>query len=76
MYHPYCIGKSYRELYDIRLDGWRENPEILMDINKIPDRDLEWAHWSQKHFLLSYVNSQTQKAFSENILTIGFLNKY
>ena len=75
VYHPYWIGKSFRELYDIKLDGWRENPKLLLDINRISDADLEWAHWSQKHFLLSYVNSQTQKALSENVLTIGFARR-
>ena len=75
VYHPYWLGKSFRELFDIKLNGWRKNPELLLNIDIISDEELEWAHWSQKHFLLSYVNAQTQKALSEKVLTIGFARR-
>ena len=71
VYHPYWIGKTFRKLFDLKLSGWRKNPVLLFDIDKILDEELDWAHWSQKHFLLSYANSQTQKALSEDILTIA-----
>jgi starch phosphorylase len=75
VYHPYWIGKSFRELYDQRLPGWREDPTRLLAINAITDNDLEWAHGSLKHFLLGYANSQTQKALAREVLTIGFARR-
>jgi starch phosphorylase len=75
IYHPYWLGKSFRELFDIKIPKWRTNPDLLLDLNKISDDELHWAHWSQKHFLLSYANSQTQKALAENVLTIGFARR-
>ena len=46
-----------------------------MDLNNISDEELYAAHYSQKHFLLSYANSQTQKALSQDVLTIGFARR-
>ncbi|MDP6570658.1 MAG: alpha-glucan family phosphorylase [Candidatus Marinimicrobia bacterium] len=75
VYHPYWLGKSFRELFDIKLPGWRKNPGILSDLSAISDDELQWAHWSHKDFLLGYANSQTQKALSSDVLTIGFARR-
>ena len=75
VYHVGWIGKRYRELFDKCLPGWRTNPELLLDIDRISDNDLEMGHQSQKHFLLGYANSQTQKALSMDILTLGFARR-
>jgi glucan phosphorylase len=75
VYHPYWLGKSFRELFDIKIPGWRINPNLLLNLENISDEELEWAHWSHKNFLLSYANSQTQKALSEDVLTIGFARR-
>ncbi len=75
VYHPYWLGKSFRELFDIKLPGWRVNPELLTDLGNISDEELQWAHWSHKDFLLGYANSQTQKALSRDVLTIGFARR-
>jgi len=75
VYHVGWIGKSFRELFDRRLPGWRENPELLFRIDEVSDEELEGAHRSQKHFLLGYANSQTQKALSMDLLTIGFARR-
>ena len=75
VYHPYWLGKSFRELFDIKKPGWRTNPDLLLDLDNISDDELSWAHWSHKHFLLGYANSQTQKALSEDVLTIGFARR-
>lgn len=75
VYHVGWMGKVFRELFDRKLPGWRENPERLLEIDDIPDEDLEWAHRSHKHFLLGYANSQTQKALSIDLLTLGFARR-
>ncbi len=73
--HSRWIGKAFRELFDQVLPGWRTDPERLLEIDTIPDEDLRAAHDSQKHFLLGYANSQTQKALSMEVLTIGFARR-
>ncbi len=75
VYHPYWLGKSFHELFDIKIPGWRTNPELLLDLNNISDDELKFAHWSHKHFLLEYANSKTQKALSKDMLTIGFARR-
>ena len=75
VYHPYWIGTSFRKLFDIKISGWRKNPDLLKNIDSISDDELNFAHWSHKQFLLAYSNSQTQKGLSEKILTIGFARR-
>ncbi len=75
IYHPYWLGKSFREIFDLKIPGWRTNVELLHHLDLISNEELEWAHWSHKDFLLSYANSQTQKAMSKDILTIGFARR-
>ncbi|MEE9167124.1 MAG: alpha-glucan family phosphorylase [Candidatus Neomarinimicrobiota bacterium] len=75
VYHVGWIGKVFRELFDERLPGWRENPQLLKGIDSIPGEELELAHDSHKRFLLGYTNSQTQKALSMDTLTLGFARR-
>jgi starch phosphorylase len=75
VYHPYWIGKSFRILFDRELSGWRIDPIKLKDINKISRDEIWHAHSDLKDFLLGYVNSQTQKALSNDVLTIGFARR-
>ena len=75
VYHPHWVGKSFGELFDNKISCWRTDPDLLLDLNNISDDELKWAHWFQKHILLKYASSQAQKAFSEDILTIGFARR-
>ncbi len=75
VYHPYWTGKVFRELFDTYFPGWREDPELLLNIEEIPDDTFLYAHLSQKEFILDYSNSLTQRAFSPDILTIGFARR-
>lgn len=75
VYHPYWMGKAFRELYDRLLPGWRTDPERLLGVDYVPDDDLLWAHGSQKEFLLDYANSQTQRALTRDVLTLGFARR-
>jgi len=75
VYHVGWIGKPFRELFDNRFPGWRENPELLLNIDTISDKELELAHRSLKQDLLGYANSQTQKALSVDLLTLGFARR-
>ncbi len=75
VYHPYWIGKEFREVFDDRLPGWRKDPNRLLNIGAILPEELVKAHQSQKDFLLGYANSQTQMALSNDVLTIGFARR-
>jgi glycogen phosphorylase len=75
VYHKYWMGKMFKELYDRHFPDWRQNPYRLMDIDKISDEELMHAHQGQKSFLLDYANSQTQRALSNDVLTIGFARR-
>jgi starch phosphorylase len=75
VYHPYWVGKEFREVFDNRLPGWRTDPERLLNVDAILPEELIKAHQSHKDFLLGYANSQTQKALSNEILTIGFARR-
>ena len=75
VYHPHWMGDSFSLLYDNKLKDWRENPTSLLEIDKISDQELLNAHKLQKQSLLDYVNSQTQQAMSNEILTIGFARR-
>tara|TARA_Y100000590_G_scaffold469816_1_gene659910 strand:- start:211 stop:1887 length:1677 start_codon:yes stop_codon:yes gene_type:complete len=75
VYHPYWLGKSFQELFNKKLPDWQTKPELLLDLRNISDEELQSVHSFQKHFLLGYANSQTQKALSEDILTIGFARR-
>ena len=75
VYHPYWVGKEFRKVFDNRLPGWREDPNRLLNVDAILSEELVKAHQSHKDFLLGYANSQTQKALSNDVLTIGFARR-
>ena len=75
VYHPYWVGKEFRKVFDNRLPGWKEDPNRLLNVDAILPEELVKAHQSHKDFLLGYANSQTQKALSNEILTIGFARR-
>ncbi|MCF7823524.1 MAG: alpha-glucan family phosphorylase [Candidatus Marinimicrobia bacterium] len=75
VFHRYWVGKIFREVYDRNLPGWREDPTRLLEIDSIPAEELLFARRGQKKFLLDYANSQSQRALSPRILTIGFARR-
>lgn len=75
VYHPYWVGKEFREVFDNRLPGWRTDPNRLLNVDAILPEEINKAHQSHKDFLLGYANSQTQMALSNNVLTIGFARR-
>ncbi len=75
VYHPYWIGKDFREVFDDSLPGWRKDPNRLLSVSAILPEELVKAHQSHKDFLLGYANSQTQMALSNDVLTMGFARR-
>ena len=75
VFHRYWVGKIFREVFDRQLPGWRGEPKRLLEIDSIPDEEIRFAHRGQKKFLLDYANSQSQRALSPRVLTIGFARR-
>ena len=75
VFHRYWVGKIFRELFDRHFPGWRTEPELLLGMDDIPDDEIQFAHRSQKGFLLDYANAQTQRALAFDRLTIGFARR-
>ena len=75
VYHPYWLGESFEELFDIKKHGWKITPKLLLDLDNITDEELNNAHALQKKSLLGYANSKTNKTLREDVLTIGFARR-
>lgn len=72
IHHLTWLGDETERLFDKYLRGWKKNPEKLLEVDAIPDKELWKAHQKNKADLLTYANSATQRGFSPDILTIGF----
>jgi len=75
VHHISWLGEDYKSLYDNKLSGWRQNPDLLLDLNGIQDIELIDAHQLQKEKLLKEINSNINNKFSSEILTIGFARR-
>lgn len=75
IYHPYWMGKSFGEIFDNKIPGWRLNPSLLLDMDHVTDEEISNAHLIQKKLLLSYANSQIQETLSDEVLTLGFARR-
>lgn len=75
VHHSYWMGRPFKQLFDKQLPGWRENPEVLLNVDDIPHEQIWEAHVTRKKYLLGYANSQVQKALDPDSLTIGFARR-
>ena len=75
VHHSYWISSHFSEVFDRYMPGWKLNPQLLQGVDNIPDEDIWEVHQLQKKDLLSYANSQSQKAMERNVLTIGFARR-
>jgi starch phosphorylase len=67
--------EAFRRLYDGYLPGWREEPNLLAWVDKIPDEGLWAAHREAKEKLVTLVRERTGVPFDPDILTIGFARR-
>lgn len=66
---------AFADLYDEFIPGWREEPELFVRVDNIPDERLWAAHQSVKSGLLDEVRSRTGVAMDVDIFTIGFARR-
>ena len=75
VHHIYWMAGSFKDFYDVHLDGWRSNPELLLQVDQIPSPLIYAVHNENKKKLIAYANSQSSKALDPEVLTIGFARR-
>ncbi|MEJ2492575.1 MAG: alpha-glucan family phosphorylase [Desulfuromonadales bacterium] len=74
--HPFTWASPYLiSLFDRYLPGWANEPELLVRVDNIPDREIDEAHAGAKAYLLQYIEETTGVRFDPEILTIGFARR-
>ena len=74
--HP-CTwtSRSFLQLYDERLRGWRHEPELLNRIEQIPDAALWQAHLAAKRTLIERVHGATGLTLSAELPILAFARR-
>ena len=68
-------AESFRDLFDRRLPGWREDPAMLRQAMGIPTQEIWEAHQAAKAHLLATVKERTGQVLDPERLTIGFARR-
>jgi starch phosphorylase len=69
------VAKSFQELYDRYIPGWREDNFSFRYALNIPKQDVWEVHQEAKRRLIRYVNQNTHTEMEENIFTIAFARR-
>jgi len=75
VHHLSWTGPEFKALFDTHLPGWRENPQVLREVHKIPDEEIHRTKLNAKRRLISYVNGICAAGFTEEFLTICFARR-
>lgn len=67
--------KSFQDLYDRAIPGWRTDPFSLRYVISLSNQDIWNAHVEAKARLLDEVRRRTQQRLSLDTLTIGFARR-
>ena len=74
--HPFTWASPYlMALFDKYLPGWANEPELLVRVDIIPDKEVQDAHAGAKAYLFQYIEETTGVALDPNVLTIGFARR-
>jgi starch phosphorylase len=74
--HPFTWTSPYlMSLYDKYLPGWAVEPELLVRVDIIPDKELREAHAGAKAYLFQYIEETTGTILDPDVLTIGFARR-
>ncbi len=65
----------FEKLYDQYITGWRDEPELFVRVDNIPDKEIWAAHQTAKTELFEIIRSRTGIEFDPNVLTIGFARR-
>jgi starch phosphorylase len=65
----------FRELFDRHINGWANEPELLVRIDEIPEEEIWNAHLEAKKELIDFVKEKTGVEMDLSKLTIGFARR-
>ena len=69
------VAKSFQELYDRYIPGWRQDNFSFRYALNIPKREVWEAHQQAKQALIEYVNREMGIRFNVDALTLGFARR-
>jgi len=69
------VSKSFAELFDKRVPGWREDNATLRLVHGVALTEIRRAHRMAKRVLIELVNWRTNAGFDEETFTIGFARR-
>ena len=74
---PTWTHPSIQKVYDDHVPGWRENPDLLQDVEMRVSPDDVWnAHMEAKRDLIQHVHERTGEQLDEDKLIIGFARRF
>jgi len=74
--HSYAWTCQYfRQLFDLHIRGWANEPELLVRVDEIPDEELWEAHMKAKRDLLDFVDENAGARMGVDTLTLGFARR-
>ncbi len=68
-------NEHWSALYDHYIPGWRDEPELFVRVDNVPDVKIWEAHQESKADLLEEVRLRTGIEMQTDILTIGFARR-
>src|SRR4030066_2405805 len=69
------VAKSFQELYDRYIPGWRQDNFSFRYALNIPTQEVWEVHQEAKRRLIQYVNQKTHIEMEENTFTIAFARR-
>ncbi|PIZ46112.1 alpha-glucan family phosphorylase [candidate division WWE3 bacterium CG_4_9_14_3_um_filter_41_6] len=75
VHHTFWSSPHFQKIFDHYLLGWREDPFSLMSILSVPREEIMSAHSLNKKQLVEYINSTTDRTFSDEVFTLGFARR-
>ncbi len=69
------VAKSFQELYDRYIPGWRQDNFSFRYALNIPKQEVWEVHQQAKRRLIQYVNQKTHIEMEENTFTIAFARR-
>lgn len=74
--HSYRWSCQYfRDLFDKYIQGWAEEPELLVRVAEIPDEEIWDAHTKAKTTLIGFIKDRKGVEMDADALTIGFARR-
>jgi starch phosphorylase len=67
--------KCFRDLFDKYIQGWANEPILLVRASEIPNREVWDAHMIAKTNLIEFVEKNTGVKLDPEVLTIGFARR-